>query len=362
MGGAASVGRNAMTIEDQIRLNLSDHGNEGLVLHTILFDPLARSTFFDFLEDDHDSHFITLYLEILNCKLIDETHFKGEQDNSDFFEKLYLILNEHHHILHELSEAQTEIDFLLHRASHVTRDQATDALVRIERSIVNHVKPWFPFFERSKVFAEYRNYYPAMLFPTKLEPISKVRRRGNSFTKYLENTFNMNNAKAFYTDHEVLILERGSITSKILIRSLQPYFKGVTHVYTPHEAEEVLAQKQFHLLLISVEPDFLDAVEVVASYLRVKQSLEPGNLKSVCVGGEKFKFDGLTEAKQPTVRPPVVLGMSACGKPEFKKEICSKGFKAVLSRPFTISELMIAKGDLSITTVVANIATTLNNS
>ena len=357
MGGGASLHcASPSSVEDQIRRNLVDHGNEGLILHTILFDNLARSTFFEFLDEGEGSHFISLYLDIINCKLIDETHFKGEQDNLDFFDKLVSILNENMRYLNELADVKEEVRFLLKNASQISRKEATEALVRIERGIVNHVKPWFPYFERSKTFAEYRNYNPSALFPTKLEPTAKVRRRGHSLTKYFENAFNTTHGANFYADQEVLILERGSITSKILIRSLQPYFKGATHVHTPQEAAEALSQKLFHVILVSVEPDYLTGVEVVGAYLKAIQSFngENGSLQNLCVDGEKFKFDDLANGKMPQIRPPVVLGMTVCRDIDFKREICDKGFKAVLSRPFTLGELLTAKGDHSITSVVAN--------
>ena len=362
-GGASLLSAPSNSVEDQIRRNLVDHGDEGLILHTILFDPLARSAFFDFLDEGEGSHFISLYLDVINCKLIDETHFKGEQDNLDFFDRLLAILNENMRYLNELVDIKEEVRFLLESSSQISRAEATESLIKIEKSIINHIKPWFPYFERSRTFAEYRSYNPSSIFPTKLEPVSKVRRRVNSFTKYVEDTFNMNHGANFYADHDVLILERRSIISKILTRSMQPYFKSVTHVYNPEEAAETLTQKQFDVLLISVEPNYLGGVEVVGVYLRSIQYFNEGRggLQNVCVDGEKFKFDGLANGKSPQLRPPIVLGMTLNRDPNFKREICDKGFKAVLSRPFTLGELLTTKGDLSLTTVVANLAATFSN-
>ena len=359
MGGGASLHcASPSSIEDQIRKNLVDHGSDGLILHTILFDSLARNTFFEYLDEGEGSHYITLYLDIVNCKLIDETHFKGEQENLDFFDKLLSILNENLRCLNELADAKEDVLFLLKKGTQISRAEATESLVKIERCILNHVKPWFPYFERSKIFAEYRNYIPSSLFPTKLEPVTKVRRRGHSLTKYLEDKFNITPGANFYADQDVLILERGSITSKILIRTLQPYFKGVTHVHTPLEAAEALNQKVFHVLLLSVEPDYLPGVEVAGTYLKACQSysFEDGGLQNLCVDGEKFRFDRLINGNTPQLRPPVVLGMTVSRDADFKQEICNKGFKTVLSRPFTIGELLTAKGDHSITSVVANFA------
>lgn len=341
MGGGASL---AGGDEAAIRMNFVEHGTAGVILNTILFNREAFRAFAKFTKGYYSSTCIELYIDIENCKLID-----GADAELDFFDALGYIVDRGSKHRDDIPESvqQLCIELKQYAMAHtLTREAATTKLIECQRCIIDQISKWLPFFERSKIFAEYQNYTGKSLFKSfssELAPLSRIHKKKKlSFTNFLDDS--LFPTAHLYHEEDILIMEKVPLLSKILRRCFQPYFRNVSHAMSSAEALELLLSKPFNVVLMNLDMDDHSAIEVIRSYFKMDSYIS-------CLRGRnsmKIRTDlvgqqvaGSTSSITGSSRP-VILGMSV--QKGLHRQALVEGFKAVLDMPFSMDEFHTARG------------------
>lgn len=331
-----------LSTEEQIRRNLVTCGAEALVLHTILFNRPACEAFIAFITKQTGPAAISLYIDLLNCKLIEESAHEGERVDSDFFESLVGIVDKY--LDSRLPPAVKEIlHFLRDNHGSLMRSHAVDRINQIAVMLVGVITPWLGSFETSnelELLAMKQSN--TLLFPGVFSRLSRHTQKASSFVN-----------RYFTSCGDVLILERQSLQGKLLTYSLLPFFRSVIWVRSTKEAEQALLDRCFSVLAISIGERDSEGLHLARPYLKRKASCKTSNeFDNIAIDATQSSDSLMSVSKRCPSHTPTVIVIAT----EMNQELNLLGFKSVLIRPFSVREFINAAGGGSAATVMSSIA------
>jgi CheY-like chemotaxis protein len=339
MGGGVSAVEASASAMEFIRVHLEPQSETEMIFNMIAFYPEAQQAFVKFLTEGYASTSMDFYNAVEALRSA-----SAAMPDQDFSDECVNLCNYGYYSDFDLPPATKQHLIEAYKVDEsvpIPRLQLLELFSTCQKLIVQSFTTMLPKFERSKQFAEYlfvtpqqgmgRIFGPDEHIDAKL--LSAQKSRGKINHKGSNEDYHATTPKA--QREEVLVVEKVSIIAKILVRALQ-YKYNVSLAITGREALEVLLQKRFDVVLISLELDDRDGIDVMKSFYQMDSYIQ--QLK-----GAKHSSEPVSEK---FVRPmTLVLGMTSDKTSQVIRLALKEGFSEVLIKPFSLADFKKAKGE-----------------